>query len=145
MPLTNYTPCMNMENQYEEGQLITSYFNQGYTNPEILEYLKLHGINISLSTLKRRLASMHLRRRPQDGVENRREIRKTIEEELAGSGCFIGYRKMWWRLRQKGLTVKQGTVRKLLVELDPVGVETRKRKRPVEECTQVMGQISYGS
>ena len=36
---------------------------------------------------------------------------------------------MWWRPRQKGLTVKQETVGKLLVELDPVGVETRKRRR----------------
>ena len=88
MPLTNYTPCMYLGNQYEEGELLTSYFNQGYTNPEILEYLKLHGINISLSTLKRRLASVHLRRRPQHGEENRREIRATIEEELAGSGCY---------------------------------------------------------
>jgi hypothetical protein len=60
---------MNLGNQYEEEELIKSYFNQGYTNPEILEYLRLHGIDISLSMLKRILASMHLRRRLQHGVE----------------------------------------------------------------------------
>jgi hypothetical protein len=60
-------------------------------------------------------------------VENRGAIRAAIETELAGSGCFVGYRKMWWRLRQKGLIVKQETVRKLLLELDPM--ETRKKKR----------------
>jgi arginine repressor len=82
---------MNLENHYEEEELIKSYFNQGFTNAEILEYLRVHGVDISLSTLKRRLASMHLCRRLQHGVENRGAIRDAIETELAGSGCFVGY------------------------------------------------------
>jgi len=38
-------------------ELVSQYFKQGYNNLEILEFLKLHGINISLSTKKRRLTS----------------------------------------------------------------------------------------
>lgn len=121
---------MNPGYHYEEEELIKSYFIQGYTNTEILEYLRLHNIDISLSTLKRRLSSMQLRRRQLPGIpENRREVKAAIEEELGGSGCFIGYRKMWWRLKQKGLVVRRETVREMLVELDPIGVETRREKK----------------
>ena len=121
---------MNPGYHYEEEELIKSYFIQGYTNTEILEYLRLHNIDISLSTLKRRLSSMQLRRRQLPGIpENRREVKAAIEEELGGSGCFIGYRKMWWRLKQKGLVVRRETVREMLVEFDPIGVETRREKK----------------
>lgn len=73
---------------------------------------------------------MQLRRRQLPGIpENRREVKAAIEEELGGSGCFIGYRKMWWRLKQKGLVVRRETVREMLVELDPIGVETRREKK----------------
>ena len=121
---------MNPGYHYEEEELIKSYFIQGYTNTEILEYLRLHNIDISLSTLKRRLSSMQLCRRQLPGIpENRREVKAAIEEELGGSGCFIGYRKMWWRLKQKGLVVRRETVREMLVELDPIGVETRRKKK----------------
>lgn len=121
---------MNPGYHYEEEELIKSYFIQGYTNTEILEYLRLHNIDISLSTLKRRLSSMQLRRRQLPGIpENRREVKAAIEEELGGSGRFIGYRKMWWRLKQKGLVVRRETVREMLVELDPIGVETRREKK----------------
>ena len=128
MPLTNYTSCMNSGNHYEETGLIRSYFNHGYSNGEILEYLRLHNIDISLSTLKRRLSSMQLRRRQPPGSEDRSEAKAEIEEELGGSGCFIGYRKMWRRLKRKGIGVRRETVRELLSELDPAGVESRTKK-----------------
>ena len=43
-------------------ELVSQYFKQGYNNLEMLEFLKLHGTNISLSTLKRRLTSLGLSR-----------------------------------------------------------------------------------
>jgi arginine repressor len=53
---------MNVYQRRDETELITSYFQQGFTNIEILEFLKLHGIKFSSSTLKRRLQSLGLQR-----------------------------------------------------------------------------------
>ena len=107
-------------------ELVSQYFNQGYNNLEILEFLKLHGTNINLSTLKRRLTSLGLSRRSFISDD---ELRSAIEKELGGSGCFVGYRKMWAQLRMKGIIVKRASVMTLLRELDPDGVESRQKKR----------------
>ena len=128
MPLPAYTPCMRGSDGSPEDslELVSQYFKQGYNNLEILEFLKLHGTNISLSTLKRRLTFLGLSRRgfvPDD------ELRSAIQKELGGSGCFVGYRKMWARLRMKGIIVKRTRVMTLLKELDPDGVESRRKKR----------------
>ncbi len=86
---------MNQDENLDDHELITRYFNQGYTNDQIIEFLKLHNVTISLATLKRRLQALKLSRRKQgEDIINDDELRKTIEEELAGSGCFVGYRKM---------------------------------------------------
>ena len=53
MPLPTYTPSMSDSNNYDGNELISQYFKQGYSNLEILQFLKLHDIAISLSTLKR--------------------------------------------------------------------------------------------
>lgn len=57
MPLPIYTPCMNIDNGSIDDyiDLLSKYFKQGYNNQEILEFLKLHGVNVSLSTLKRKM------------------------------------------------------------------------------------------
>ena len=34
------------------------------------------------------------------------DLRRAIERELASSGCFLGYRKMWSGLRNKELLSK---------------------------------------
>lgn len=63
MPLPIYTPCINVDNgsiEFDYIDLLSKYFKQGYNNQEILEFLKLHGVNASLSTLKRRLKSLGL-------------------------------------------------------------------------------------
>ena len=66
MPLPVYSPCMNVSGVSTDNELdlISSYFKQGYTNLEMLEFLKLHGITISISMLKRRLRTLGLSRRP---------------------------------------------------------------------------------
>lgn len=121
---------MNQDANYSEEELISNYFKQGYSNKEIMEFLKLHGVVLSLSTLKRKLKNLGLRRRfnQEDRVPD--DILKAyIERELAGSGCFVGYRNMWARLRKRGMQVERERVMKLLRDIDPEGVESRKRKR----------------
>ena len=104
MPLPNYSPCMLLEKNLTQEELICIYFKQGYRNKEIIEFLKLHGIVLSLSTLKRQLKVLKLARREKymEQVVSDDDLKRAIELELAGSGCFVGYRKMWARLRNRG-------------------------------------------
>ena len=106
MPLPIYTPCIRVNDGSAEDylELISQYFRQDYNNLEILEFLKLHGVSISLSTLKRRLASIGLLRKTNISDD---ELRSAIEKELGKSGCFVGYRKMWARIRKRGLNYIQ--------------------------------------
>ena len=89
MPLPIYTPCIRVNDGSAEDylELISQYFRQDYNNLEILEFLKLHGVSISLSTLKRRLASIGLLRKTNISDD---ELRSAIEKELDKSGCFVG-------------------------------------------------------
>ena len=130
MPLPLYSPCMRQHEDLEEYELIKSYFNQGYSNKEIIEFLKLHDITISLSTLKRHLQALKLSRRKQGtNIITDEQLKNAMEEELAGSSSFVGYRKMWARLKRKGIIVRRERVLTHLRELDPEGVESRKKKR----------------
>ena len=81
MPLPVYSPCMNVSGVSTDNELdlISSYFKQGYTNLEMLEFLKLHGITISISTLKRRLRTLGLSRRPANMPLD--ELKGIIERE----------------------------------------------------------------
>ena len=118
---------MEENSDISEDELISSYFFQGYTNTEIVEFLKLHGISMSLSTVKRRLRTVGLYRRKQGALSlSNEDLKKAIEIELGGSGCFVGYRKMWARLKQKGIFVKRERVMHILRSLDPIGVEQRR-------------------
>ena len=89
MPLPIYTPCIRVNDGSPEDylELISQYFRQGYSNLQILEFLKLHGVSISLSTLKRGLASIGLLRKTNISDD---ELRSAIEKELDKSGCFVG-------------------------------------------------------
>ena len=54
------------------------------------------------------------------------ELRSAIQKERDGSSCFVGYRKMWARLRMKGIIDRRARVMTLLRELDSDGVESRR-------------------
>ena len=57
-----------------------------------------------------------------------RKLLNAIETELEGSGNSIGYRQMHQRLRiDYGLVVQKETVRVIIKELDPAGVQSRSR------------------
>eukprot|EP00794_Sanderia_malayensis_P001012 gene1012-332_t len=89
MPLPNYSPCMDATDTSNTDELIQNYFNQGYTNLEIIEFLSLH--DVMLSTLKRRLQDLQLRRRSSSHVHvvSADELKLAIQEELVGSGRLI--------------------------------------------------------
>ena len=58
-----YTPALQKDEGLEREDLITSYFNQGLTNAEIVGFLVLrHGIVCSVRTLKRILKRLGLKR-----------------------------------------------------------------------------------
>ena len=110
------------ENQVER---ISQYFKQGYSNMEIHECPKLHHVSISFSTLKRRLRSLGLSRRAAVSDD---DLKNAIEKELGKSGCSVGYRKTWAKLRKNGIIVKREKVMTCLRELDPDGVESSRKK-----------------
>lgn len=77
----------------DEREIIYNYFNLGYENEVILQFLAdYHGIRMSLSTLKRRLRDYGLKRRGND--VNVDQLRDIINETL-GSGESLGYRAVW--------------------------------------------------
>lgn len=57
------------------------------------------------------------------------EVAVFIQREIAGSGQLHGYRWMHLKCLQAGYCVPQGTIRRLLLIIDPVGVQLRKKKK----------------
>ena len=113
----------------ERNDLIKHYFSLGFNYSEILAFLiSFHGIQLSLRQLRRILRREGLRRRKDHSdIE---EILNAIETELEGSGNRIGYRQMHQRLRNDyDLIVQKETVRVIIKELDPVGVQSRSSRR----------------
>ncbi|KAK5648007.1 hypothetical protein RI129_002899 [Pyrocoelia pectoralis] len=108
--------------------LVKKYFMLGLQHNEILLFLKLiHGIKLSLRTLKRIVSKLNLHRRMN--FSNIEDIVKFLEERINGSGQMHGYRWMHLKCIQHGFVVTQDIVRELLNILDPDGVALRKRKR----------------
>ena len=110
---------------------ILKYYDDGLTYVEILEFLRIHhSCDISLSTLKRWFREKGIRRRPIAEIRSdQNDVRQAVQEELSGSGSGIGYRRMHRTLRSKGLLCRRDDVRKIVKELDPEGVQLRKRRR----------------
>ncbi|XP_074034643.1 uncharacterized protein [Leptinotarsa decemlineata] len=108
--------------------LVNKYFAYGFSQKDILAYLKfLHNKCISARTLKRILSRLKLyRRKNYSRFEN---VVNFLRQEITKSGQLQGYRWMHLRCIQNNLVVTQDIVRELLWLLDPEGVETRKRKR----------------
>jgi len=87
----DYLPVLQSSSHTLES-LVTLYFGQGYSNLEILSFIALqHNHTVSLSTLKRVLSRLGLRRRFPRGTENREEITDIIRKELLeSSGGTLG-------------------------------------------------------
>ena len=120
---------VTQEGEMTEREIIEMYFYCGFTYSCILQLMsKYHNINMSLSTLKRRLQSFNLAR-SRDAIDVD-QIREAIRKEMDGPGCLFGYRSMWHSLRMgHGLTAPRERVQRLMKEIDPDGCELRKRRR----------------
>lgn len=112
-----------------EREIISYYFHLGYENEVIREFLQnYHNITLSLRTLKRRLRDFGLRRNGND--IDRDQLRDIIKEQLHGSGRSLGYRAIWHSLRlEHHIHVPRRIVATVMQELDPDGVEQRRRRR----------------
>ena len=108
--------------------LVQFYFQLGFKHMEILESLAhMHGIIISLRTLKRILSKAGLYRRKN--WSDILDVALYLVEQLEIAGQLHGYKLLHLKCIQNGFVVNQNTVRLLLHILDPNGISTRKRNR----------------
>lgn len=108
---------------------IIDHFHQGYENRVIIDFSKeQHGTIISLATLKRRLRGYGLRRRGSS-VDDQ-QPRNLIQSVSSGHGELQGYRSVWHSLRtEHHVHVLRQRVANILRELNPQGVQQRRRRR----------------
>ena len=129
-PPANYMPAARGAPAIGRNALITKYFNQAFTNKEIINVLaSAHGIILSMWSLKGILRRLNLRRRIPQTDELLLNAIREIEQQLQTSGRSIGYRAMWHRLRSKGIKVPRDKVRIALLHMDPIGVRERGMRR----------------
>ncbi len=104
--------------------LVKSYFRLGFSNKEILCLLAhQHGVIISKRTLQRLCRKLNLfRRKNQTDIE---EIASFVQSEMATSGRLQGY----LHAIRRGDVVSQETMRMVIKEIDPEGVELRHARR----------------
>ena len=85
---------------------------------------------MSVRTLKRKLKSMNLRRKNSIDFEDQDHIRQVIRDEMSGPGSLGGYRTIWHALRLRHqLHVPRSFVANVMKEIDPDGVEARKKRK----------------
>ncbi|TWW62510.1 hypothetical protein D4764_04G0011570 [Takifugu flavidus] len=115
-------------------QQCIKYFHEGHSYDVIVDMMSsLHGVHISLRSLKSKLNGAGLYRRKDSSSTN--GIIRAIRLELRGPGQLFGYRTMWQVLKQKyNLRVKKDRVMNLLQELNPRGCERRARRRLRTDC-----------
>lgn len=122
------TFCDRCLTERQTTSLIINYFNRGYPYPAIVGLLLNAGVQISVRTLKRRLRSLGLRRKDQ--VIDEQYLREVIREEMEGAGRLSGYRNVWHALRLRhSINVSRHVVARIIKEIDPEGVESRKARR----------------
>jgi len=108
--------------------VLEDYFRQGLNYFEMVGLLcTQHNYVISERHLKRLLATFGLFRRKN--YTSQQVLSQFISHQIMSSGKLHGYRWMWLKCIQAGLTVRKETVRQLMKILDPVGVEARLRRR----------------
>jgi hypothetical protein len=116
------------EIENDEEELIRYYFYKGFAYLDICRFLsQYHGIEMSLSTLKRRMKQLNLQRQnPEYDIDF---VRNEIIALIDGPHSSRGYRSIWHSLQLSGIRVPRRVVELLLRELDPEGVEERRRHK----------------
>ena len=121
----------------DRDELITLYFNLGFTQKETLYFLiSKHDILLSLRHLRRILKRLSLYRRQYSDIV---DVAVFIYEKLTTSSQLHGYRWMHSLCVANGLKVSRDRVRLLLQILDPVGVDQRRRHRLQRRLYQGVG------
>jgi len=131
MVLPVYLPRLLGGPQGKE-ELIAGYFIQGYTDNEMLAALaSIHGVILSLSTLKRSLRKLGLRRRLEPGGNiPLHDVIDAILNIIEHSGQCLGYRTVWKRvISQYNIRVTRDTVMELMRVIDANAVERRRKRR----------------
>ena len=113
------------------NEAILTYFHRGYPYEVMVMMLdKQMGFKICVRTLKRRLKGLGLRRKGNVQQMDEQIIKAVIQEEMDGPGKLAGYRSIWHALRLRhGIHVPRDTVAKIMKEIDPEDVESRKKRR----------------
>lgn len=115
------------DDEDEEG-LIRYYFFKGFEYEEIrLLLYNYHDIELSLSTLKRRIRDFGLQRRNPD--YNLDIVRNAVRTLLDGPDSLRGYRSIWHSLQLNGIRVPRIVIEQIVRELDPEGVQQRAARR----------------
>ena len=127
----------------EEG-LITYYFFRGLKYDEIRLFLsKFHDVDVSLSTLKRRIKQFGLKRRKVD--YNLAVVTDSVRALLNGPDSHAGYRAIWHSLQMNGHRVPRLVVEEVVRELDPDGVAERASHRLKRRVYRNPGPNHHGT
>ena len=109
--------------------IIEYYFKIGTQYKKIVLLIhENHGIDMSVSTLKRHLRFKGFNRKMKGNMAE--SVKKIIEKESLDSHGIKGYRSIWHRLRVGyGISVNRDEVMKVLRHLDPEQSNARKARR----------------
>lgn len=111
----------------ERNGYIRVYHTLGLSYCEILRALaKYNRVVISLRHLKRILKLLGLTRRLFDDVGT---VITFMQQQISSSGRLHGYRWMYEKCRERGISCKKEDVRVILGVLDADGCEQRKKRR----------------
>ena len=119
-----YSSCNEQQSVTTERTIITDYFYLGLRYSSIAQLLsKYYDIQMSKSTLKRRLKEYNLKKYDNVSIELLDTI---IQREVRGPAASFGYRKMQCHLRSRDkLNIPRDSVMDILKEFDPEGTEIR--------------------
>ena len=112
----------------DREELISVYFHLDLPYKDIVRILaQFHDIILSERQLKRIFANLHLSRRK--AYASLEETVNHISDELLHHGSLHGHKWMWQKLRNRGVFVKQETIRVVLSVLSPENAAQRASRR----------------
>ncbi len=120
--------CDSCSSARDVNDFLRLCFDRGYPYDAIIGLLAGKGVLMSLRTIKRRLKDWGLKRKDNQFGDD--YLRHVIQGEMQGAGSLSGYRSIWHALRLRhGIHVSRHNVARLMKEIDPLGVEERKKRR----------------
>lgn len=120
--------------------LIRVYYGMGMSYKDIASTLaQRHHVIVGVRHLKRILRKLGIGRRKYDQLA---DVVMFIQNELRGSGALHGYRMMYAKCTEAGLSVRKEDIRVIMGDLDPLGVETRMARRLVRRSYFALGPNS---